>query len=298
MSVQAELLIASALAEGRKASIGENVSPLEERKSPASETAVSELLVNAIGDEKEDMITEPLSNNPSNERNVDIHSPAVSQAELIEEAKRLLVPVITQNARLRDPGADEETIKSRVMSLITVEHCVEFLQLAKDVREQMREKARHTPPAAVKTAEKGGAISRLSSAEAGTGNIQGSRDKASGTQKNRDSVAVAAVHPEHNVDLPSNPSAAISSIKSPPTAPRAMRIAQSIARSLPSPSAMVSPRKDEHTTPTKVSRSAQASLSGLSTDDLLDTFPSNVVSSRQSDTNSSASQSHPKIAQV
>ncbi|KAF7796447.1 hypothetical protein EIP86_007624 [Pleurotus ostreatoroseus] len=61
---------------------------------------------------------------------------------ILEETKRLLIPVITENARLRNPDADIEMIKKKIMSMVTDDQCLEFVRLAKDVNGQMRDRQR------------------------------------------------------------------------------------------------------------------------------------------------------------
>ncbi|CAL1717171.1 unnamed protein product [Somion occarium] len=56
---------------------------------------------------------------------------------ILEEAKHLMAPIILQNARRRDSKADEGLIRRKVEALLTEEHCLEFVRLAKEAQAQM-----------------------------------------------------------------------------------------------------------------------------------------------------------------
>ncbi|THG96262.1 hypothetical protein EW026_g5539 [Hermanssonia centrifuga] len=127
------------------------VSPVEEPASPTSEAAVDNLLENEA--DIEDGSTAAMNTNerPSNTIAATLPSSDSPQSSLkpaspvdlalMEEAKRLLIPVIARNAQLRDPDADMEAIKERVMSLVTDAQCLEFVRLAREARDQMQDKS-------------------------------------------------------------------------------------------------------------------------------------------------------------
>ncbi|KAI0342637.1 hypothetical protein BDW22DRAFT_126613 [Trametopsis cervina] len=134
----ADQLIASALAEAEHKSVSE-----ANDGSSTTQSAVSDSVANACA-KKEDNSLPSMRNvevqNGGNRLPESIHA----QHNLIAQAKRLLVPVITQNARLRDPEADVEVLQNRVMSLITDDQCLQFLKLAKDVRDQLQPNEGHS----------------------------------------------------------------------------------------------------------------------------------------------------------
>ncbi|KAJ3557608.1 hypothetical protein NM688_g1387 [Phlebia brevispora] len=78
----------------------------------------------------------PSCSGPSQRENT---HPAVDQ-KVLDEARRLFVSMIVQNAQLRDPDADVETLKTKTMELVTDEECLEFVRLANAYKTQVKEK--------------------------------------------------------------------------------------------------------------------------------------------------------------
>lgn len=69
-----------------------------------------------------------------------IRSQSVDGASVVEQARKLFIPVIIQNARLRNPEMDPEELEKKVVSLVTDEQCLEFVKLAADARNQLKDK--------------------------------------------------------------------------------------------------------------------------------------------------------------
>lgn len=86
------------------------------------------------------------------------------RAQLIEEARRLLIPVISQNIRLREPNLNEETIQQRVMALVTDEECLDFVRLAQQAKNQMVDKQGNSSNGSASTVTGGSVVD----ADAGT----------------------------------------------------------------------------------------------------------------------------------
>ncbi|KAI0091150.1 hypothetical protein BDY19DRAFT_685919 [Irpex rosettiformis] len=131
----ADMLIASALADATKAA--------PKTTTSVSGTAVSDSVATTSANLPRDSNLPAVGGSETHDGGVDV---TPSRTELIEQAKQLLIPIITQNARLRDPDADAETIRNRVMSMITDEQCLDFLKIARSVRDQIRSNGRNTSP--------------------------------------------------------------------------------------------------------------------------------------------------------
>lgn len=57
---------------------------------------------------------------------------------IVDEARRLLMPIIVKTVQLQEPQAAIRKIEGKVSQLITDQHCWDFVRLAKEVKEQMR----------------------------------------------------------------------------------------------------------------------------------------------------------------
>ena len=65
---------------------------------------------------------------------------------LLSECRKLLIPVIHTNAKVRNPGVDGERVKLRAEELLTNEQCSQFIRLAIEARKQTQtgpKRARH-----------------------------------------------------------------------------------------------------------------------------------------------------------
>ena len=145
--VQAEQLIADALEQGKQLVEQHSADDHESQKSAESEAAVDDLL--AADDEPPSSsppiparsLEEPASSGATVmpiEPVASSRSTSMDRTTLLEQAKLLLVPIIAQNARRRDPDADPKALEERVMSLVTDEQCLEFLRLARESQTQMK----------------------------------------------------------------------------------------------------------------------------------------------------------------
>lgn len=242
----------------------------ESEPPPASEVTVGGPLASGSPDEPENVTPQDDTNsNKGSEANDNV--PPVStppphpQSELIKQAKQVLIPIIIQNVRLRDPDANEETIQKRVESLITEKQCLEFVNLAKEFRQQMHARGSRSPSRTL--VEGGGQCSRSTTQDrSGTqtplvlgqplplvpGNVsmaggsetheecvmagnfenQSTTEEqhmlSSGVRLRSEPVASTSTMPTADIDsaaIPSNVALAQTSTgRSPPRAPRAMRI--------------------------------------------------------------------------
>ncbi|KAI0071966.1 hypothetical protein K474DRAFT_1668384 [Panus rudis PR-1116 ss-1] len=96
-----------------------------------SERDVHDMLLDSQGEESS--ISQPRSP-------IDVLPSSSSQtisATMIEEARRLIAPILFQTIRRRDPVVKDEDIKHRITALLTEEHCRDFIRLAKETRLQL-----------------------------------------------------------------------------------------------------------------------------------------------------------------
>ena len=205
------------------------------------EFAVSDSIAHASANELQDSNPSKSGSSMSQSGGTDA---TLSRAELIEQAKQLLIPVITQNARLRDPDADEETIRNRVMTTLTDEQCLDFAKIARNLRSQIRSGGRNMSPGSNGTT---GATQAMSTSAVSSVAKQADLSDSSGgmfdTRVPLDpiqthtapvagniikSASQPAAHSQN--DSPSSPttppamsSTATTGARSPPRAPKAMR---------------------------------------------------------------------------
>lgn len=148
--MQAEELIASALADAQgKQQVGQSNMGMRTSRSPTSEAAVDDLLMREDADDPPSssppMPIRPLETDTKvadSPNNLASSSTSVStdRTAALEQMRQLILPVIIQNIRLRDPNADVQQVTNRVMSLMTDEQCMQFMNLATQAKSQMEGK--------------------------------------------------------------------------------------------------------------------------------------------------------------
>ncbi|KAK7682654.1 hypothetical protein QCA50_014454 [Cerrena zonata] len=98
----------------------------------------------------EDLKDSPMSVDPTTSGRINYNSPKATppmplantdpdkgNVNIIEEARRLMGPIILQNALRRDPTANIDIVKQKLDVLLTDEHCQHFVRLAKEAQAQM-----------------------------------------------------------------------------------------------------------------------------------------------------------------